>query len=356
MIKNRKIIALTTDPYDNIYGYAFVCIKLFDFIQKNNKDIETILISNDGVCSSLVGNKNFIKIKLNPKSHLLSKAALLVYSFIKEIWLCDANTTLVANGELPELLSICLLRVKFKNTYCFVHDDYEPKFRKYGYLYNVIRRFLLARIKNIIVINSSYAIDIKKHIKNANCYIVPDPILIERAAASLSDTQKIGKNMHIFMVGLPTIEKGIDDYYYLASNMPEDKFYWFCNRIDKEVFEKYNDRIIFRIGLEREKMFSDIKKMDIFCSCSYYESFCLPIGEAIIMDKPVIVYLAKEVKSVYDSFIQYVEYRDRNAMLEALREFKAGNYLGNRKKAKHLIEENYTLEIISKKLLSVLLS
>jgi len=51
MAEKKKIIALTTDPYDNIYGYALIFMKLFDYIQNNNKNISIILISNDGVCS-----------------------------------------------------------------------------------------------------------------------------------------------------------------------------------------------------------------------------------------------------------------------------------------------------------------
>ena len=85
MDEKRKIIALTTDPYDAIYGYSLVFVKLFDFLQKNNKDVNIILISNDGVCSKLVNNEHFQKIKLNPQKNFLFKTTLLVYFFIKKV-------------------------------------------------------------------------------------------------------------------------------------------------------------------------------------------------------------------------------------------------------------------------------
>lgn len=153
MAKGRKIIALTTDPYDNIYGYTLVFIKLFDFMQKDNQDLKVILMSNDGVCSKIVKNKKFIKIKLNPKSRLLSITFSLVYSFIKKVWSGDKNTILVANNEIPELLSALILKIKFKKVYCVIQDlrlrDESSKTK----LIHKLRLFLIYRIKNVIFTN-----------------------------------------------------------------------------------------------------------------------------------------------------------------------------------------------------------
>ena len=153
MTKGRKIIALTTDPYNNIHGYTLVFMKLFDFIQKNNLDLDIVLISDDGVCSKIINNKKFIKLKLNPKSNIFLKGLFLAYSFIKKVWVCDKDTVLVVNSEIPELLSAFILKIKFKKIYCIVQDlqwrDQSLKTK----LIHKLRLFLIYRIKKAIFVN-----------------------------------------------------------------------------------------------------------------------------------------------------------------------------------------------------------
>lgn len=153
MTEKRKIIALTSDPYDNMYGYTLVFIKLFDYIQKNNRDLDVGLICNDGVCSKMINNSKFIKIKLNPKLHLLSKTLLLVYLFIKKVLFYDKNAILVVNAEIPELMSAFILKIKFRKIYCIIQDlrlrdqSLETKF------IHKLRLLLIYRIKNVIFSN-----------------------------------------------------------------------------------------------------------------------------------------------------------------------------------------------------------
>lgn len=152
-MKKTKIVAITTDPYYSLQGFSLVFIRLFDFLQKKNTNLDINLISNDGICSKLVDNNKFLKIKLNPKSNLLFKTFLLTHSFVKIIKCYEQDTTLIANSEIPELLSAFILKIKFKKVYCIIQDlrlrDQSFKIK----LIHKLRLFLIRRIKNVIFTN-----------------------------------------------------------------------------------------------------------------------------------------------------------------------------------------------------------
>lgn len=153
MTSKRKIVAMTTDPYRNIYGYALVFIRLFDYVQRNNKNLDVILMSNDGISSQKVNNKKFVKIKLNPKFNLFIKTLSLVYFFVNKTWVYDEDTILIANAEIPELLATLILKIKFKKTYCIIQD---LRIRDITLKTKVLYKFRLAliyRIGNIIFSN-----------------------------------------------------------------------------------------------------------------------------------------------------------------------------------------------------------
>lgn len=152
---NKRIIALTTDPYDNIYGYALVFIKLFNFIQKNQKKIEIILISNNGVCSRIINNKNFKQIQIKKKQNLfLKNVFFLTFQFIKKTLIYEnKNSIIITNGEIPELIAAYILKIKFKKVYCIIQD---LRIRNDSFKFKMIHRtrlFLLRKIKNCIFTN-----------------------------------------------------------------------------------------------------------------------------------------------------------------------------------------------------------
>lgn len=153
MAKRKKIVALTTDSFKNIYGYTLVFTKLFDYIQKNNRNLDVTLVSNDGICARMVNNNNFIKVKLNNKSGQLYKTISLVFAFIKNTRHYDKNAVLVSNAEIPELLSTFLLKRRFGKVYCLIHDFYVRDKSLKIKLINRFRLFLIHRIKNVIFIN-----------------------------------------------------------------------------------------------------------------------------------------------------------------------------------------------------------
>ncbi len=159
---------------------------------------------------------------------------------------------------------------------------------------------------------------------------------------------------HVYFVGAPTTEKGIDDFNEIASFVNTAKFYWFCFRIDTKLVKKYK-YINFREGLSDEKLKKNIiDEMDYFICCSHFEGFCLPIAEAILLKKPVISYDLDEIKSEFQDNIEYAH---------DLEEFKIhiqniiekNNYSKDLNKSKRFIEKNYSPEVVSKRLLKIVL-
>ncbi len=185
---------------------------------------------------------------------------------------------------------------------------------------------------------------------------INNPIFIEYHSRKQCDVCNNGRKK-VYMIGLPTKEKGIEDYHYLASKLSAFSFYWYCNNVAVDTLEKYGRCIKFRVGLNRITMFEEISQMDLFCGCSHYENFPLTVGEDMAMGIPVIIYKLNEVEKVYKNTIQYVEYLDREQMLINVRNYLENNvYLGNREKAKKLIEENYSPEKVATKVMESLLN
>lgn len=152
-IQKKTLVALTSDPYHNIYGYAFVFMRLFDYIQKNSLELNVVLFSNNGISSGIVKNKNFKQIKLNQDSSLLFKFSTLLFGFIKNVWGYDNQTIIIANAEIPELLATCFLKTKFKHTYCLIQD---LCLRDASFLSRTVysfRLFLIRWIGNVIFTN-----------------------------------------------------------------------------------------------------------------------------------------------------------------------------------------------------------
>jgi len=151
--KQKIVIALTSDPYHNIYGYALVFIRLFDYVQKNKPDLSVVLFSNDGTSSKVVNNAHFKQIRLNPSSKLLRKFIELSVGFIRNVWKYDKHSIVIANAEIPELLAACVLKMKFKRTYCLIQDlclrDTSPASR----MIHSLRMFLIRCIGNVIFTN-----------------------------------------------------------------------------------------------------------------------------------------------------------------------------------------------------------
>lgn len=160
----------------------------------------------------------------------------------------------------------------------------------------------------------------------------------------------------IYFVGLPIEAKGIKDFNFIAEQITGAEFYWFCFKNDKFKQKKYK-RINFIVGLDDESLKTMIKKeMDLMICCSHFEGFCLPIAEAILLEKSVISYKLPEIETVYADNIEYVKCFVLNEYVHKLQEFILNNsYSKDKEKAKNFIINNYSPEIVSKKLLKILI-
>lgn len=160
----------------------------------------------------------------------------------------------------------------------------------------------------------------------------------------------------IYFVGAPTKAKGIEDFSFIAEQIIDAEFYWFCFNVNDGIKEKHK-RINFIIGLSDEQMKLKIKEeMGAFISCSHYEGFCLPIAEAILLEKPVFSYKLPEIESVYSDNIEYIKCFDLNEYTNKLKEFISKNsYNKDKEKARRYIIDNYSPEVVADRLLNVLL-
>ena len=187
MNEKKQIIAITSDPYDNIYGYSIVFMKLFCSIAKN-ENVYIKIISTKGRSSGLILRSfpEYIKfyeiINIKRRGIVLNGILFLFKSFIFLFKNRKSykNCKLVANSELPELFLVIIAKhiLGYKNIYCFVHDIFPPEFRKFGNLYLVIRKLFFRNIKNIIVLKNLHKSIIEKEVKNVKCNVIPNPIFI----------------------------------------------------------------------------------------------------------------------------------------------------------------------------------
>lgn len=156
---------------------------------------------------------------------------------------------------------------------------------------------------------------------------------------------------------MPTRAKGIKDFYQLAARIRDAKFFWFCFKLDKETKERYKE-INFLVGLSNEDMKKKIKEeMDLMINCSHFEGFSLPVAEAILLEKPVISYKLPEIQQVYENNIEYVKCFNLKEYASKIENIIFKNdYSKNKKKAKNFILNNYSPQMVSQKLLKIILN
>lgn len=166
----KNIVALTTDPYENIYGYSLVFLKLVDFIRKNQTNYNVVLISNDGISSSKI---ECTKVVLNRREGLFIKTIKLSMEFLKLTYNYPKDTIFLANCEIPELFVAMILRIKYKKVYCIIQDARIRENNLYGRFACFTRFYLARRIKHVIFTNK-YTYNTFSG--NLNRYYIGNPI------------------------------------------------------------------------------------------------------------------------------------------------------------------------------------
>ena len=172
-IKKHKIIGLTTDPYDKIYGYSLVFFRLMDFLQRNYKELDVTLIANQGTSSTIVKNPCFKLISIKKDGNIIIKTFVLIFNFIKFVFYSDKDTVIIANSELPELIAALLLKIKFKNVYGIIQDDRVRNNCIYTTLVCKTRIILLYAINDVIFTNRY---TMSRFNNSINKYYIGNPI------------------------------------------------------------------------------------------------------------------------------------------------------------------------------------
>lgn len=154
MKETKHIIALTSDPYDGMYGYALVFFRIFDYIQKNRKDVVISLFSNDGVSSKFIDNKAFSQLTIDKNKSILIKTIKVVRYFIKMAVKCPKTTVIVVNAEIPEMIAGALLRkIWRKKVFCIMPDLRKRNNSLLCNILDIMRRLLMRMIKHAIFMN-----------------------------------------------------------------------------------------------------------------------------------------------------------------------------------------------------------
>lgn len=162
---------------------------------------------------------------------------------------------------------------------------------------------------------------------------------------------------NIYFVGAPTVAKGIEDFNFLAVNIPEAAFYWFSYHISKDVPLKFHN-INFIQGLTDVQMKRKIQNsMDIFVCNSHFEGFCLPIAEAVLLRKPVVSYDLEEIRATYHNVIEYIPCFDLQQFAKRLQRLIVKNdYAVEKNEAFQFVKAHYSPNMVVKKLLRVVLN
>lgn len=175
--KYKNILALTTDPIDMLRGYSLVFYKIFDFIDENYKDINTILFSNQGNSSQLVRNKNFKHINIKPSDSNINKSFRLFNFFVSQSRkYSNKDTVIVVNLEIPELVAGVVLKYIFGfNVFVIVHD-LQIRVDSYELIFvDFIRKINLFLINKLIFVNN-FTLKSVWWVKSQNKYLIGNPI------------------------------------------------------------------------------------------------------------------------------------------------------------------------------------
>jgi hypothetical protein len=173
----KNIIGLTTDPMDTLRGYSLVFFRIFDYIEKNYKEINTKLISNEGKSSEIVKNPNFFLIKIDNNLALIKKTLFLVNYMVKNTKKYNvSDTVLLINSEIPELISGIILKFLFGyNVFSIVHDFRIRNSSLSTILISKVRYILLFLIGKLIFVNK-FSYESVWWVSKKNKYLIGNPI------------------------------------------------------------------------------------------------------------------------------------------------------------------------------------
>ena len=166
LTKNREILAVTSDPYDCIWGYALIFQKMFNNI---NFAKMTILLNEGGKSNNLIVNKKceFVYLKLRKKNYFLRGFEFVIkglrYTSKKRY------DYIISNCELAEiLLTLTYSKIFRIKSGIFIHDLYTRTKEKKEKILNYIRNYLI-KYFDVVLVNNEV---IKSKISHPSIFVV----------------------------------------------------------------------------------------------------------------------------------------------------------------------------------------
>lgn len=176
-MNNFKIRAYTSDPYDGLYGYALIFIKLFKFINTNFEADTRVILNTGRSCEAVGEDKScFCTIHINPRASYVKKGLKMFIFFAKNYYLDKGkNTITIVNCELPELLVGAIASFFDKNVYCFIQDLRVRNDTVRVRLINAFRVALMRKIGKAFFVNKYTMGSIKLKRK----VLIGNPVFLE---------------------------------------------------------------------------------------------------------------------------------------------------------------------------------
>ena len=142
----------------------------------------------------------------------------------------------------------------------------------------------------------------------------------------------------------------------IAKKLPEDTVWNWAG--SGTLLEKYKEnKYVNFIGFVSEKQKQILlKNCDIFALTSEMEGFCIPVAEALIYQKPVVVYDLPVFRDEYGLFLNYVPPFDTRYFVKVIKrtynELNATLML--RERIANIVQDRYSPERIKKNLNHIL--
>ena len=281
------------------------------------KNYEVLLVSYHSDIPDVINFKNYLDIHVDSN--------ILIYHF-----------------SIYDLLQKKLLDLDFKYKIIYYHGITEPKFFKKDSQTSLECINGLKQIKNLdsfdlYLANSTYSknqfSNILKNKVILNKFSIMPPLnLIDEAMICDKKNSLDFNNIKFYYLGTLGDHKNVFklcDLFcsrkksllsILTSTTKEDT----CNIIDRNLYNKYvENNINFYHRLDDKKKNKLINKQDSFISFSSHEGFCIPLFEAILLSKPVLV---NQLECFKDYLPDYYNFLDEQITYESLLESLMENY------------------------------
>ncbi len=166
----------------------------------------------------------------------------------------------------------------------------------------------------------------------------------------------------VISIGKLELRKRPTDFIEIARDVirlttEEVSFFWIGEGDLLENCKRMTDtetNIQFLGYVSEVKKKSFLETCDVYISTSEHEGFNMPIGEALLLKKPIIAYALPVYREIYNNFVQLVPLNKRSKFVQEIIRVLENPTKEISEKACAFVQENYSAEAIRKRLLKIL--